>query len=300
MAKKQRVKTCFDGAILLPSGVMNLLPCADAGQLKTFIYLCSGKPFDPDAAARTLGLSASELSCALEFCKGTGLFVFEDEPSTPLRQSQLYDSETLSKAISSTDFGCLKNAVEQMLGKVLNKNDISVLFQMFDFDGMPAEYICAVVSYAVKKGKGSIGYIRSTAYALYDQGIDTYDLLESYFERKNKSEDDCNRFRALCGFGNRSLSAKEKAYFTRWFDELAIPYELVTAAYEIMIDSIGCIKFAYMSKILEEWQENGYKTVEDTKKEKSKKSKPAGKAPVNDSFDIDEFFAAAVKKGMDT
>ena len=50
-----------------------------------------------------------------------------------------------------------------------------------------------------------------------------------------------------------------------------------------------------MSKILESWFEKGYKTPEDVKNDRKEDRQQSGSA---ESYDVDEFFAAAVEKGM--
>lgn len=68
-------------------------------------------------------------------------------------------------------------------------------------------------------------------------------------------------------------------------------------AYEKTVDSIGKVKLAYMNKILESWFEKGYQTPEDVNNDRQAPKKKDG-AEAGSSFDADDFFAAAVKKGM--
>ena len=52
-----------------------------------------------------------------------------------------------------------------------------------------------------------------------------------------------------------------------------------------------------MNKILESWFEKGYQTPEDVNNDRQEPKKKDG-AEAGSSFDADDFFAAAVKKGM--
>jgi DnaD/phage-associated family protein len=141
-----------------------------------------------------------------------------------------------------------------------------------------------------------MSYIVRTALSICDDGITTYEQLERYFAERERAETSSEEFRKLCGFGSRSFSAKERAYVTKWFEEFCLPFSLVREAYDTMINAIHEIRLPYMDKILTEWHEKGY-----TDPEEASKQRQNGKKPVQgmQSFDINELFDAAVKKGMD-
>lgn len=299
MKRQVVIKKTF-GGILLPDGILGLLPNMDGPQLKTFIYLASLDGTVADDAAQKLGISPEEFEAALAFCRGTGFFVSEDAPAPQARTAsfQSYDSETLSEAIrEEPEFSLLVKEIGRIIGKVMNKNDINLLFNLYDYEGLSSEYICAVANYAVRRSKGSMSYIVRTTLSIRDEGITSYNQLEEYIARREKSESGKTRLWHTMGFGSRVPSTREKAYFTKWFDEYAMSEELIMAAYEITVDAIGSPKLSYMSKILDVWFTNGYTTPEQAHASRTNK-KPAA-AVGNSSFDLDELYTTAVKKGME-
>ena len=68
--------------------------------------------------------------------------------------------------------------------------------------------------------------------------------------------------------------------------------EIVKLAYEITVDKTHEVNFNYMGKILENWFAKGCKTLDDVKSANKKPSVPQ----TTDSFEVDDFFAAALKK----
>ena len=70
-------------------------------------------------------------------------------------------------------------------------------------------------------------------------------------------------------------------------------FEMVKLAYEITVDKTHEVNFNYMGKILENWFAAGYKTPDDIKNSGGRKPVLKGTA---DSFSVDDFVAAALKK----
>lgn len=291
------------GGIILPEKIITMLPSMELNQLKTFIYLCSCDEADPDEAAEKLGIKREEFDTALAFCRGTGLFSTDSEEEAPktiqrAKSLQSYDSETLAGAIKDeSEFCLLIKEIGRIIGKVINKNDINMLFNLYDYEGVSPEYICAVANYAVRRSKGNMAYIVRTTLSIRDEGVDSYDKLEEYISRRESSDKGKERLWHKMGFGSRAPSSREKAYLTKWYDEYAMSEELIYYAYEITVDSTGAAKLGYMSKILDDWFINGYMTKEQASAARNGKKTSAPQA--NSSFDIDELYNAAVKKGMD-
>jgi DnaD/phage-associated family protein len=136
-------------------------------------------------------------------------------------------------------------------------------------------------------------YIMKTALSLADSGIGTYEQLEEYLKKKEEANTEVSKFKTHCGFGNRALTSKEEKFFVRWFEEMRYSFEVVRLAYEITVDKTHELSFNYMGKILENWFAAGYKTPEDIKNVGGRKPVSKGTA---DSFNVDDFVAAALKK----
>ena len=101
--------------------------------------------------------------------------------------------------------------------------------------------------------------------------------------------------RKLAGVSQRAFSAKEKKFLAKW-SELSFSEPLLTLAYEVTVDNTGAFSFPYMNKVLLNWHEAGYTTVEEVNE--ALLSYRAKKEETRDaSFNVDEFFEAALKRG---
>ena len=71
----------------------------------------------------------------------------------------------------------------------------------------------------------------------------------------------------------------------------------MTLAYEVTVDNTGAFSFPYMNKVLLNWHEAGYSTAEEVNAAllsyRAKKEQDTDEK----SFDVDEFFEAALKRG---
>ncbi len=297
---ENRIKIPGDNLILLPKDVLPIIKNASAEELRILLYFFA----EPDASiadgARETGMTIAQAQAAASFWRGAGIFADADKPknrvtadTSPYRN---YDSETLSNAVEQyADFAMIRDlAMEKLEKPVLTRNDLSSLFYLYDFAGIPAPVICGVIEDCVSNGKKNIQYIYKTALSLQEEGIDTYDKFEAYLTRKAEINSNIGRLRKLCGMGDRALTSKEKKLFDCWFGDWKMPFDVIELAYEKTIDSTGKLSTTYMNGILRRWHESGFETIEDIKKGE------ASRTPGTDSsFAGDEFIEAALSRGFD-
>lgn len=297
------IKTPRDDLIIIPKEVAGKLRNASAEELKTLIYMFAEPESSVSDCAREIGVTVAQVEAAAAFWRGAGVFADAAQARKKTASDSAvyrnYDSETLSSAVeNNADFALVCRFAGERLGKQLTKNDLSSLFYLFDYVGMPAPVICGIIEYCCAKEKKSVQYVFKKSLALYDEGIDSYDKLESYLARMEAINGNIGRLRRLFGMGDRELTAKEKKMYGCWFGEWGFSFEMVKLAYETTVDTKGSLNVNYMNAILRRWQESGFETEEDVKNGESGKQNrtPNG---TQSSFDADEFIEAALAKGFD-
>lgn len=289
------VGDCF---IMAKIGLDRLKSFSEA-ELKILLYIAQEGGIEPSRLAVKLGIDSQSVEEAVKNLTESGLVSLgEDKIKKPSKNAvSNYDGEELADAIDDDDgFKAVTNFARDILEKQLNRNDLNTLYALYDYHGFSAEMICGIVEYCVSTGKRSMSYIFNTALSIREDGISTYDELELYIKEKRTLNTKAARFRKLCGIGNRELTARERSYTDRWFGEMHFGFELVKKAYELTIDRIGEPKFAYMSKILEQWHAKGVRNLEDAEKLLAK-HKEEKKAESSD-YDIESYFVSAAKKGF--
>ncbi len=194
----------------------------------------------------------------------------------------------------------LIDACQAILEKTFTKTEISSLIYLSDHLRLDDEYIMMLCTYCKARDKASVRYVEKVAITLYDSGVVSVPELDKYMKRESKKNDAESKIRKLFGLGERTLTPKERDYIGKWVVEWELPFELIEKAYEAMM-SVGTVdkpSFAYENGILEKWREAGIKTPEDVDAMNAKgKKAPKKIANKETSFDLDEFFELAVKRG---
>ncbi len=310
---------------ILPRAVEPLLADADAADLRVLIYAAlrdaDGEDFEPKDAAEALALTESEVRSSVKFWRGAGLLGVSRRPAAekadaavpaaaadvpapadkPLRNKapmQLSGAELCRVAKENADFSSLLHAAQQTAGWIFNESEIGIVASLYASLHLPGEFILNLIGYYVCKKEMPLRYVEKVAYDLCDKGITTPAALEEWLRRREESETHEGIVRRLFGLGQRTLTEKERAAVDSWFGLLGYGEDMVRAAYEKTVNTIGKASIAYAASILRAWHEAGYKTPADVEAAKgAKRAKPAaksGKQP--QSFDTEDFFEKAIRR----
>lgn len=164
----------------------------------------------------------------------------------------------------------LLSQCENIKGSVLTRTDIETIMFMMDTLGFDVELILLIATHCASSlGKRNFRYIMSAAVSWHKSGIRTYDDGEKYLKQLEKTNTYENKVKKIFGL-DRSLTENEKKYIRKWALEYKCSFEMIKKAYEVTIERINKIKFAYIDKILESWHTKGYKSPGDINEKKIK------------------------------
>ena len=329
---KYSLKPTSGGQFSLPLELIDRLPDAGETELKILLIiyaLAAEKGADEledsrlRECAAEAGLDEKETESAIGFWRGAGFLTGKkrktakaenssDEkpisPKKPDEQSEktenkqvlfdpgkkpAYSGGELADAVSGKpDFKALVDYTQQRLGKMINQSELGILYSLYDYLKMPVEVIMLAIEHCVSENKSSIRYVEKLLISFADDGIDSYEGAEAYINRRRKYKSFEGRIRSLCGLGERALTKSEKAIVSA-LSESETPEELITLAYEKTVAATGKASLAYMNKILSDWSEKGIKTAAEAQSE----PRAAGKDDTSVSYDLGNFFEAAVSRG---
>ncbi len=176
---------------------------------------------------------------------------------------------------------------------------MNYVLAMRDHLGLDGEYILILLQYFRAEGK-PLCYAVRVADELVKKGISDAEALEAYIRRRDSFKGMEGKYRDLFGIGTRALTAYEEKYFHTWGTEMKLPFELVRLAFERTVEKKGTPQKSYINGILTKWHNTGLKSESEVI-EFEKNSKPAKKAPASTpqgsgSFNVDEFFSAALER----
>ncbi|MGN1095084.1 MAG: DnaD domain protein [Eubacteriales bacterium] len=306
-----------NSAFCLPGSAADAAKKASQNDLRVLIALGCGRFSTEEEIACFLGLSLASTERALEFWRGAGVVAQSGEEistalpakkdpekpknSAPLPCRDSYTSEEIERICAEKPaVRMLIDECHNILGKDFTKTEISSIVYLSDHLRLDDEYIMMLFTYCKNRDRASIRYIEKTAISLYDDGVVSVGALDAYIKRENEKYDAEMKIRKLFGIGERALSTKQKEFLDKWIISWGYPFELIEKAYDIMVDTIERPTFAYENGILEKWHEAGVATLADAEKfiSESKKTPPKKNNDEKEtSFDLDEFFELAVKRG---
>ena len=108
--------------------------------------------------------------------------------------------------------------------------------------------------------------------------------------------------RAMFGMTGRELTTNEKKYLNSWIRLMGFDVDVIRMAYDITVDKTHEPTPKYANSILESWYAKGIRTVSDVEEARAQyEAKKNGKQTeqTGNSFDVDEFFEAALRRSFD-
>ncbi len=325
-----------NGVGVFPKSVFDVIARAGGVELKVLLGVCSLEgSVDIKKLAKLISCPESDVKDAISFWRGAGVIdvldgearseveVEKQEKTIPATQKQSennipkaekkddesvkkikrsselprYTSEELAGILESReDIVSLINESQNIIGKVFNLKEISVIIGLIDYLGLDSEYVLILLTYCVSIDKKSLHYIESTAFSLYDAGVTEPAQLTEEIRRRELAASSEGQIRRIFGIGTRAFTSKEKKFIYSWLNDMRYTVEIITRAYEVAANATGKASFPYTNAVLERWNSENLRTLEEIevadKKNQEQSSNDGG------SFDTDDFFAAAVRRSL--
>ena len=311
--KSYRIKKkLMEDTFAVPRKLIKRLSEATHNDLKIFLALAALEDTEDYYTEEALFSEVSEyvteaeFSEGLAFLRGAGLLEQprgtrkkaekKEEKEAPTRKAphrSAYSSEFLAVEAKSTEFGELVNYATMRLGKSFSTAELSTLYSFKDQLLLPFDVIMLGIEHCASEGKASIRYIEKFLINLSDRGITDYESAEEYIRQRNAYLSFEGKIRRLAGIDKRTLTSREKAFISAW-QEMNFPFDMIKLAYDRTVDNTKEFSMRYMNKILENWKNAGFKTVKEAE---SGDMKPEALSN-GDSFNLDDFFKAAVERNQ--
>jgi len=257
--------------------------------------------------------TAAEIDAALAFWRGTGMLSMDEGEETPraatlqVQESEAvaprviaekglptYNTEELSGILARRkELSQLIDDCQQAFGKIFNTNEIGIIAAMTDYLGLDGEYILLLLTHCRNMEKKSLRYAEKMAVTLHDEGVHGAKELEERLHNIEMMAGAIGRVRTMFGIGSRALTKKEKGMLENWICKMKYDEDVLTLAYETTVNATSDPSIPYANAILERWFAEGYKTAADVEQALADyKRKKNG----DSSFDVDEFFEAALRR----
>ncbi|MBQ6067073.1 MAG: DnaD domain protein [Clostridia bacterium] len=277
----------YTGVTVLPSAIVEQhLKLAGLAQLKAVLcaFADPGKPLSPEEAAERCGLSPEEAADALEYWRGKGLLLAEDErpateepapaepekePDKPARvyaeakPTRLRRDQIAARLVESPEVGFLFTEAQARLGRTIGDGDQSSLLLLHDYYGLPVEVILAICEYARTHGKANnMSYIYTVGLDWSKREIDTIERADEELRHLESVHSRWGEFCDATGLRKGKPTAAQAKLFAVWLDEWHFPMSVIALAYEEMSKNTEKVSFPYINKVLANWHMHGVQTPE--------------------------------------
>lgn len=157
----------------------------------------------------------------------------------------------------------LFNMAQMLLSKTLSPNDMSLIFGLYDWLGLPLEVIAVLLTYCARHKK-PMSYIEKVGIDWAEKGIATTEMAEDYL---NMFYSEYKEILKSFGIVGRVANEEEQSYMYTWLKKYAMPLDIIKIACTRAIRNIGQASFKYTDTIIKNWYDKGIKTVEAVEKE---------------------------------
>ncbi len=322
-------------ALLLPNEILSmsaqaarrLVEAGDGDGALLYLALLE-RGGDEEKAAAALRWDAPRFDRALRRLSALGLAQSggsaASAPQVPGPESASSPEYTRSEVNAALerepDFQSLYREMERALGRVFTDNDLKCLYTLYDYLALPSEVILTMTAFVIReerRQRGSPGYlprmprVQREGFRWTRLGLDTMERAEEYLRLQERIDRREQAVLSAVGVTERRPAVeKEREFIAQWV-EAGHSDELIRLAYERTVYQKGGMNWPYMNRILERWQQAGWRTPEQVKAgdkpPKRQESRPGRAGPAdfqpsrerikkNDDW-LDRFLEQQQKKG---
>ena len=204
-------------------------------------------------------------------------------------EGALSPREIAERIEGSAEIKFLFDEAQKIFGRPLNHTEQRGFIHISDYLGLNPDIILMIVRYCKSVDKLTMRNIDAIATTWAGDGVKTHTDAEKKLTVLKKRNKLASKVKTAFGI-DRNLSAKENAYIEKWAFEYKMSFEMIESAYQIMCDNgISKTSFAYVDKILANWNNDGVLTVDKINTDKKTFKKTDKKADKTASYDLSEF-----------
>ena len=306
------------GVSVLPQNIIGYVDKAKKFDIKVLLLIASSDRYRmgkyEQLIADELGCELADVQNSISFWNGAGIISMlngEETAKAVAKNEKTEKTDTPKRAkvselpqYTSAELNALlqkhNNVVglidecQNVLGKIFTAADIKVLMGFVDYLGLDNDYILVLMHYAARNDMKSLRYIEKIAVSCIDDGFtDAKELQKILYAREEKAQIE-NKIKNIFGIGSRKLTSKEQKQVDAWTLTYNYDLDVIEKAYEITIGATNKPSVHYANAILEKWFAEGVKNIDDVNNLLAAREQEKEKD--GSSFDVDDFFAAALKR----
>ncbi|MBM7871918.1 DnaD/phage-associated family protein [Clostridium pascui] len=162
--------------------------------------------------------------------------------------------------------------IEKLLGRPLSSKEMTMYIGWIkDYAFLP-EIILLLIQYCVSKGKTDCRYIETIAIAWYDANIKSIEDAQGFIKKHENKWINIRKILTYLGIKDGEIMKPQEEMLTKWLYTYSFSMDIIHRACDICFQRINKADFKYIDGILNSWQREGIKTLEDIDKKDNKKT----------------------------
>ncbi len=275
------------------------LPEANGDYIKIYLYILFLSKYDKDIKVndlcKKLGIPLKVIQDGMKYWEDAGVITRKNtgyiinnlqekelhqlyRPKVALSAEQIQKSAENQARAKTIDY--INNRYFSGLMPVSWYPDIELWFKKYGFDD---QVMITLFDYCFNKSALHKNYVQVVADAWAKNNIKTYDDLENYYEKQEKVNKMASMISKKLSLA-RQLTQYEHAYIEKWFLDFGYSFDVVEIALKKTTSKVNP-SFEYIDKLITDWHERGFKTVDQVNKflielkQKNKELKELEKKP---------------------
>lgn len=197
------------------------------------------------------------------------------------------DNINLLEELNDSSTKDMLHDIEKLVGRPLSTKEMTMYINWIkDFNFQP-EIILLLIQYCISKGKTDYRYIEKIAISWHDANIRTIEDAQLFIK---KHEDKWNNIRKILnyiGIRDAEVMKPQEEMLNKWINTYNFSLEVIYKACDVCFQRINKADFKYIDGILNSWNKEGLKTLNDIAQKDTRKitKKPTPKFKTKlDSF----------------
>ncbi len=252
-----------------------LIAAHDGDMALLWLYRLRSGETDEEKAANELCRTLEQIRAAEEKLRRMGFFEAAPAPlaerpaPAPAEELPQYSSAEIRRLSDGNQaLKVIYAEAAQVMGRALGGNDLRVLFGIYDHLGLPPEVILELLHFCRELCVWKYGesrrptprFLEQEAYAWANREILTLEQAEDYIRAQRDRHGNLGRIRERLKLD--ALSPTQEKDLNAWLEQ-GFGEETIAIAADRTLTNTGALKWSYLRRILQSWQEKGLHSPED-------------------------------------
>ncbi len=255
------------------------MPGARGEFIKVYLLLLkfntSGEPgVSSSILASSLNLLESDIMNALNYWSDQGIIrlnkidqmgnfniEFLDLDNTSNNDSK--NQVDLLSALNSNNTKDMLKDIESLLARPLSPTEMSTYLNWQNEFGFSSELILILMEYCISKGKSDPRYIEKVALSWHDLKITNVEQAQNLIKKTEDKWGNIRKILSYLGINNTDIMKPQQEMIEKWLLTYNYSVEIIQKACDICFERLNRADFKYIDGILNNWNSNNLRTLDD-------------------------------------